>query len=714
MICALILIPLLGAAAIKLYRSFEAKRLNLCLIGFCALELALSVVALTHVLQGKDLTLYLPAFCNLGLRFRADGFRSLYCAIASFMWVETALLSPEYFSGHHKTERYYFFNQLTLCGVIGMLLSDDLYTAFIFFEIMSMASYPWVAQEESAEALKAGATYLGVAVLGGMVTLMGIMLLYHKLGSVAFEALKSAPGEAGVYAASALVLFGFFAKAGAFPMHIWLPKAHPVAPAPASALLSGLLTKAGLFGVLVISFRIFPGSRVYGGILLGLALTTMLLGAVLGVFSNNLKRTLACSSMSQIGYILTGVASAMLLGEEGALPAAGALAHMVNHSSLKLLLFMTAGAIYMPAHSLDLNILRGYGRKKPLLHACYLLGALGLAGVPGFNGYVSKTMIHEGLVEAWHELGAFPLKVCEWVFLFAAGLTTAYMLKTYICLFIQKNADEARQSAYDAGGQGKVSLLSAAALIVSMVPIPLLGIKNGLLTDFVSDLGLRFLNVSGKIHLELFSFENLRGGVITLAIGTLVYLFFVRKFLFTKSGGYLERWPRGLDLEDAVYRPVFCRILPNVLYALCRALNGLGDGSAKVFHFVLTKLCTAIEGIGDTAARLCTLILALVSRTIEVLTDALALFTKELVLVNHASDVRQMAHGRFNRALRRAGGQVQSALSRLKLKPRPDPREVTDLSYGSYFTNTVTFGLIICTLGIVFAFIYIFLRAKCG
>ncbi len=712
MICALILVPLLGASAIKLCGRFKAKCSVLCLIGFCALELALSIAALSEALQGKELSLYLPAVCNLGLGFRADGYRSLYCAIAAFMWLETALLSPEYFDGHHKVERYYFFNQLTLCGVIGMLLSDDLYTAFIFFEIMSMASYPWVAQEESPEALRAGATYLGVAVLGGMVTLMGIMLLYHRLGSVAFEVLKAAPGEGGVYTASALVLFGFLAKAGAFPMHIWLPKAHPVAPAPASALLSGLLTKAGLFGVLVISFRVFPGNRVYGGILLGLALTTMLLGAVLGVFSNNLKRTLACSSMSQIGYILTGVAGAMLLGEEGALPAAGALSHMVNHSSLKLLLFMTAGAIYMHAHSLDLNVLRGYGRKKPLLHACYLLGALGLAGVPGFNGYVSKTMIHEGLVEAWHHLGAFPLKICEWIFLFAAGLTTAYMLKTYLCLFIQKNADEERQRAYDAKGQGRLTVVSAIALIVSMVPIPLLGIKSSLLTDVVSRLGLSFLNVTGNIHLALFSLENLRGGAITLVIGTLVYLFFVRKVLFSRQDGYLERWPKGLDLEDAVYRPVFCRILPNALYALSCVLNGLGDGTAKLFRLVLTRICTSIEGIGDTAAGLFALALSLASRVLEVVTDALALFTKELVLVNHTTDVRQPAQGRFNRALRSAGTKVQLALNRLKLKPRPDPREVTDLSYGSYFTNTVTFGLIICTLGIVFAFIYIFLRAK--
>ena len=198
---------------------------------------------------------------------------------------------------------------------------------------------------------------------------------------------------------SVLILFGFGAKAGMFPMHIWLPKAHPVAPAPASALLSGMLTKAGLFGVLVVSMNLYLGDVTYGSALLCFGLVTMLLGAVLALFSTNLKRTLACSSMSQIGYIVTGVSAAVLLGEHGALPAAGALTHMVNHSLLKLTLFMAAGVVYMNIHELDLNRIRGFGRGKKLLHFAFLMGAVGLAGVPLFNVYISKTMIHEGLVE---------------------------------------------------------------------------------------------------------------------------------------------------------------------------------------------------------------------------------------------------------------------------------------------------------------------------
>ena len=132
------------------------------------------------------------------------------------------------------------------------------------------------------------------------------------------------------------MLFGFGAKAGMFPLHVWLPKAHPVAPAPASALLSGILTKTGVFGVLVVSAEIFRYDEQWGKLILCLGVITMFGGAFLAVFSIDLKRTLACSSMSQIGFILVGTGMTELLGEENALAVRGTILHMVNHSLIKL------------------------------------------------------------------------------------------------------------------------------------------------------------------------------------------------------------------------------------------------------------------------------------------------------------------------------------------------------------------------------------------
>ena len=152
-----------------------------------------------------------------------------------------------------------------------------------------------------------------------------------------FRSLLSAQAQTQTtrYIAGFCLLFGFGAKAGSFPLHIWLPKAHPVAPAPASALLSGILTKAGIFGVLMLSTDLFRGDQLWGRVILYLGCATMVLGAVLAVFSMDLKRTLACSSVSQIGFILVGIGVSTLLRAENALAARGALLHMVNHSLIK-------------------------------------------------------------------------------------------------------------------------------------------------------------------------------------------------------------------------------------------------------------------------------------------------------------------------------------------------------------------------------------------
>ena len=303
---------------------------------------------------------------------------------------------------------------------------------------MSFASYVWVVQEQDREAVSAGKTYLAIAVFGGMALLMGLFLLYNVTGTLVIAELSAAISTAGkstkLYIAAFCMLAGFGAKAGLFPLHVWLPRAHPVAPAPASALLSGVLTKTGVFGLLLISANILIEYTLWGYTLLVLGAITMVLGAVLAVFSTNLKRTLACSSLSQIGFITVGVSMLVLLGEENGPAANGTVLYMLNHSLVKLVLFLSAGAIYAGAHTLDLNRLRGYGRNKPAIALPFLLGACSLAGIPGTAGYLSKTLVHESLVEYAAHGGAL-ITVTEWLFLLSGGLTAAYMLKLFVTIF---------------------------------------------------------------------------------------------------------------------------------------------------------------------------------------------------------------------------------------------------------------------------------------
>ena len=214
-------------------------------------------------------------------------------------------VSPVFSGAITALRRYYFFFLICLSFTLGVFLSADLKTTFLFFELMSLGSYVWVVQEETPEALDAGKTYLTIAVLGGLVTLMGLFLLQHLTGTLVLSELKAAcaavTDRTALWWAALCVFFGFAAKAGVFPLHIWLPKAHPVAPAPASALLSGVLTKAGIFGILVVTVYLLPGSRSWGVLVLILGCITMVLGAVMAV-NPGLAGTAAESLLGIVSY----------------------------------------------------------------------------------------------------------------------------------------------------------------------------------------------------------------------------------------------------------------------------------------------------------------------------------------------------------------------------------------------------------------------------
>lgn len=523
----------------------------------------------------------IPGFCGMGMHLKLDGFRLVYCIVAVLMWAVSGIFSREYMAHYANRKRYYIFFWATFAATVGVFLSANLFTTFIFFEIMSFTSYVWVAFDERSASLKAAETYLAVAVIGGMVLLMGLFLLYDLFGtleideiSVLAEAVMSGNGvpqaKAQLYTAGALMLFGFGAKAGCFPLHIWLPKAHPEAPAPASALLSGILTKTGVFGIIVVSCGLFGADHSWGLLIAALGLITMFVGALLAVFSINLKRTLACSSISQIGFILTGIGMACLLrsiGEGNTLAVRGAFLHMVNHSLFKLVLFLCAGAVYMNLHKLDLNEIRGFGRRKPALMFAFAMGALGIGGIPMWNGYVSKTLIHESIVEYMEAVGGpWVWHLAEWVFLITGGMTVAYMLKLFVAVFVEKNANPKLQERYDGMSHRYMRPETAAALVIAAAILPILGLTAHLSMDRIADLGQEFFHVQGHVHTVAYlSPANLKGGAVSICIGVILYFLVIRGLLTEPDGAgsrrYADRWPSWLDLENLIYRPILAVFL---------------------------------------------------------------------------------------------------------------------------------------------------------
>ncbi len=560
----IIFIPMLCGPAAYLLGKHREKSLELFAILVTLTELAMVLFAVA--LQEFTVS-------TLPIRLETGGVHSVYAVVTAFMWLWTELFSKEYFL-HEKEHlgRYQMFMLMTLGATEGVMLSADMMTAFVFFEILSFTSFTWVIHEQSKEAIRAAYTYLYIAVFGGMVLFMGLSMLRYAAGTMAFDALPAAILTSGMQhpymlaASGFCILIGFGAKAGMFPLHVWLPMAHPIAPSPASALLSGVLTKVGIYGILMCAVFVLPKNVSFGMTVLVLGLITMVVGAVMALFSENLKRTLACSSMSQIGFILTGVAMMVICSAAGnqegfEVAFSGTILHMISHSMIKLTLFMAAGVVLMNLHELRLSEIRGFGRDHHLLKISFALGALGISGVPMFSGFLSKTLLHEALTEGavlaaegmipagtfafltGYELSLL-MKVFEWIFIISGGLTFAYMLRLFVCIFMAEkpadgmektvSADSGKSMAAE-GGKDRIDKnrqdkavcmnpLSAFVIFSASVIVFLLGQPPiaGAIAGYVT----------GSEHVmtyaSAFTLESIGAGLISLVIGTAVYLTVVR------------------------------------------------------------------------------------------------------------------------------------------------------------------------------------------
>ena len=577
LILTLIFLPAVSAVFCYFYGSKDENKVFPIVIAVSFICLIISVVLYIypHVIELK-----LPIMRDFPISFKADSFRSLYALACSFLWAISSLYSPPYFNNIHKKPRYGMFSLLSLSTALGVFLSADLYTSFLFFEILSFVSYPLVSHEETEDALIAGRSYIATAVLGGMLVLLGMMYLYPKMGSfsydVIFEKAQLIDNKNTLILPATLILLGFGAKAGMFPVHGWLPLAHPVAPAPASAVLSGMLTKVGVFGILHISFSLLSGFVTWGNILLVFGLITMVLGALLALFSTNLKRTLACSSMSQIGFILVGISMQILLNSHSAIAMEGTIMHMLNHSLVKLCLFLCAGYVYMLNGSLSLNDIKGSGRSYPLLNICFLIGALSISGVPFFSGYPSKTLMHEGMVEYIMlfepaSLAHTLYTVAEWIFVISGGITFAYMIKLYFCIFIAK--PEKAQNK-----QSMPSLIKITLAISAMVLIPL-GLFPNDIMEKIAIAAIPTFVKDVEIHaVEYFSKVNIMGTVKSLIIGAIIYITFVNTILIKRKDGkiyYADRTPEFLELDNII-KPIWDKI-KDAGFLLAKKLNLIAE-----------------------------------------------------------------------------------------------------------------------------------------
>ncbi|HOC06108.1 MAG: complex I subunit 5 family protein [Bacillota bacterium] len=339
----------------------------------------------------------LPPF---GLSFSADIFSFFLALIASGVWLLATIYSREYIAHEGRQNRYYPFLLLTLGGCLGVFLTGDFFSLFIFFELMSFAAYVLIVHEESPGAMAAGYKYLILTLIGGLALFFAIVIAFEEAGNVLI-----APGNFLITSISPLALsafigflLGFGIKMGVFPLHIWLPDAHPVAPSPASALLSGVMLKTGAYGLIRVVYNVYgPELIAQAGwdiILMVLASITIFLGSAVALVQTDIKRRLAYSSIGQMGYVLLGISLLTLNG------LTGTIFHILAHALMKSALFMCAGAIIFKTGKREISELSGIGYEMPITLSVFTVASLSMIGIPPFNGFISKLVLSLGALDA--------------------------------------------------------------------------------------------------------------------------------------------------------------------------------------------------------------------------------------------------------------------------------------------------------------------------
>ncbi len=568
----ILVLPMLGALAGWLIGRKHEKARNLFGIILTAVEFA-AVCLLSVYIKNGPVCLVIPDIIGEGLYLKLDSLRYIFVFLASFIWLLAAYYSTQYLIKYKNRNRYYAFFMLTLSSTVGTFISQDLLNLFTFFELMSFSSYLLVIHDEDKYSHKAGASYIAAAIIGGLFLLMGLFLLYDYTGTLNIDLLPDRVEELGAvrYIIAALMLVGFGVKAGMVPLHVWLPQAYTAAPSSASAVLSGVLSKTGVFGILLTSVVIMKGDFYISSILLLLGFATMLTGGFLAIFQKHLKRILAFSSMGQIGYIIVGIGLIGLLEEHGAIAAYGTLLHIINHSLFKVLLFLSAGIIYLTLQEMNINLIRGFGRKKHLLKLTFLVGLLGMTGVPGFSGFASKSLLHEALVEAQHIYQSKLFRWAEILFVACSALTVVYMLKIFITVFVENNKDYYGQYKKHMNVRGLIP-----SVIISLCVI-LMGFMPELLMKVVSGAMAYLIGHGDTFEFTLYTAESIYSSAMTLAIGIAAFILVLRKLFRKQVEGqwvYFNPIPDNLNLEEVIYIP-----LGKFLYRLGLAVFSVVDSA---------------------------------------------------------------------------------------------------------------------------------------
>lgn len=462
----------------------EEKQRNLWVFIVMAAE-----AGLVWALAFGDYTLEVWRFTErLSIVYHTDGLAKFFACLISTVWLLAAVFSMEYMKHEHKPARFFMFYTLSLGALMSLCFSANMMTMYLSYEYMTILTLPLVIHTGTPEAVRAGMKYLGYSIFGAGLGLMGFFFLNTYCVTTEFM-----PGgtldlsfingrENMMLAVFFLMSIGFGCKAGMFPLHAWLPTAHPVAPSPASAVLSGIITKAGVIAIIRVTFYLFGADFLRGtwaqAALMTLAMITVFMGSMLAYKEKLLKKRLAYSTVSQVSYVLFGL---MMLSPVGFM---GALLQVVFHAVAKNILFLSAGAIIYKTEKTYVYQYKGLGKEMPVVMWCFAIASLSLVGIPPVSGFVSKWYLAQGgLSSVFPTLGVTGVAVL----MVSALLTAGYLLPIVVDAFFP-----GRDFDYASLRKKEPNFLMTVPLALFSIAAVAFGVMPGRLMDIIA-------NISGMI-----------------------------------------------------------------------------------------------------------------------------------------------------------------------------------------------------------------------
>jgi len=469
LVLSIILIPMVAALVLAITRRVIGKYADWVAAAATGLTL-LAVLALLPVLyEGVEPRISLDWLPQAGIHFilHVDWLTFPFLLTEALVTVFAVVYSLGY---HHRDERTPFFYALILffgVGMAGTTLADSVFLFYIFWELMLIASCVLIlAWGEGPNTGSVALKYFLITHLGSLLVLVGLIYLYDVAGSDSFVVLKSGLelAPSAVRMITVLFLIGFGVKMAVFPLHIWLPDAHSVAPMPVTIMLAAAMLSMGVYGILRFPLSIFSPAQmsVFAVPLMVAGLVSQIYGALMAIAEKDIKRIIAYSSVSQMGYILFGLGTMTYEG------VAGATLHVIYHAVVKALLFMCVGLVIRATGKRQISELKGLLKKMPLAAACSAVGVLAISGVPMLAIFNSEWMIYSGGFHTTH-----PGLVIAMVL--GSLLTVVYALRLFSNIFLSENTEEWELNSIPRTMNLPTVLLAVLALLAGVYPSPVFG-----------------------------------------------------------------------------------------------------------------------------------------------------------------------------------------------------------------------------------------------